>query len=174
DPGSVRRDVERNFVALANRLLDEGAAGFGEIAVLHLSLVERHPFKEVSSTHPLLVALAGIADQRKVVIDLHMDPVTADAMHTPASLSVPPNPPTTDGSTSQSVYELAPHPSAGSNHESDALPQRDPDAIRHCSRLADSFAGACRSLRDGVRCLFCFLLCRPEWRTSNAWSRQPR
>src|SRR5262249_7112229 len=46
DPGSVTRDVERNFVALANRLLDEGAAGFGEIAVLHLSLVERHPFEE--------------------------------------------------------------------------------------------------------------------------------
>jgi hypothetical protein len=97
DAGSVTSDVERSFIAMANRLLDDGAAGFGEIAVLHLSLVERHPFEEVPSTHPLLVALAGVADQRKVVIDLHMDPVTTETMHTPESLSVPPNPPTLGG-----------------------------------------------------------------------------
>lgn len=97
DPASVTRDVERQFIAIANRALDQGAAGFGEIAVLHLSLVDRHPFEEVSCTHPLLLALAAVASERKVVIDLHMDPVAADSMRTPAALSVPPNPPTLAG-----------------------------------------------------------------------------
>jgi hypothetical protein len=95
DPESVTPKVKQDFIDAANRMLDAGAVGFGEIAVLHLSLLPSHPFEQVSSAHPLLSAMAGIADQRKAVIDLHMDPVTAaDSMATPSSLKIPPNPPT--------------------------------------------------------------------------------
>jgi hypothetical protein len=112
DASSVTPDVEHNFISMANRLLDGGAVGFGEIAVLHLSLVERHPFEQVASTHPLLLALAAVADQRQAVIDLHMDPVTTDPMRTPASLSVPPNPPLLAGNVDGFEQLLAKAPGA--------------------------------------------------------------
>jgi hypothetical protein len=105
--------VEQEFVSAANRLLDDGAVGFGEIAVLHLSLVSRHPFEEVSSVHPLLSALAETAARRNAVIDLHMDPVvTPDSMRTPSALKVPPNPPTLAGNIGGFERLLADHPGA--------------------------------------------------------------
>jgi hypothetical protein len=113
DPQSVTSAVEQEFASAANRLLDEGAVGFGEIAVLHLSLVDRHPFEEVSSVHPLLSALADIAARRNAVIDLHLDPVVApDSMRTPAALIVPPNPPTLAGNIGGFERLLADHPGA--------------------------------------------------------------
>lgn len=113
DPGSVTSDVEKKFVGLANRMLDEGAVGFGEIAALHLSLVNHHPFEEVASAHPLLAALAGVADRRKAVIDLHMDPIVGpDSMRTPSELKVPPNPPTLSGNIAGLERLLADHPGA--------------------------------------------------------------
>ena len=113
DPESVTLEVKQEFVSAANRLLDDGAVGFGEIAVLHLSLVNRHPFEEVTSAHPLLSALAEIAARRNAVIDLHMDPVTmADSMRTPAALKVPPNPPTLAGNIGGFERLLADHPGA--------------------------------------------------------------
>jgi hypothetical protein len=144
---SVTPDVERNFIAMANRLLDEGAAGFGEIAVLHLSLVERHPFEQVSSTHPLLLALTAVADQRKTVIDLHMDPVTTDTMHTPASLSVPPNPPLLAGNIDGFEQLLAQAPGARivwAHGGSDFTGNFTPGLVK---RLMDAHANLFMSLR---------------------------
>lgn len=93
-PARVTPAVRQSFVDLANRMLDAGAVGFGEIAVLHFSLVPSHSFEEVPVEHPLLYALVEVAGTRRAVIDLHMDPVIADAMRTPPNLKVPPNPPT--------------------------------------------------------------------------------
>jgi len=144
----VTRDVEREFVAMANRLLDQGAAGFGEIAVLHLSLVDRHPFEEVSSTHPLLLALAAVADQRNVVIDLHMDPVTAaDTMGTPVALNVPPNPPTLAGNIDGFERLLAAAPGARivwAHGGSDFTGNFTPTLV---TRLMDSHSNLFMSLR---------------------------
>jgi hypothetical protein len=113
DPRSVTPDIRQDFVDTANRLLDQGALGFGEIAVLHLSLLNTHPFEQVPSTHPLLAALAEVADRRKVVIDLHLDPVTAvPSMRTPPGLQVPPNPPTLDGNIAGFERLLSEHPDA--------------------------------------------------------------
>jgi hypothetical protein len=113
DLGSVTPTVKQEFVDVANRLLDDGALGFGEIAVLHLSLVNHHPFEEVSSAHPLLSALAEIATRRNAVIDLHMDPVTTgDSMATPSALKVPPNPPTLVANIGGFERLLADHPGA--------------------------------------------------------------
>jgi hypothetical protein len=97
-PDSVTKDVLEQFVATAEGIADAGAAGYGEIAVLHLSLTRNHPFEQVAPEHPLLLALAETAGRRGLVIDLHMDPVVSEGpMRTPAGLHVPPNPPTLAG-----------------------------------------------------------------------------
>ena len=96
DPQSLTPAIRQSFTDQANRMLDDGAAGFGEIAALHLSLVPNHPFEQVSPVHPLFLSLVEIAGRRKAVIDLHMDPVTGTSTPTPSSLKVPPNPHTLD------------------------------------------------------------------------------
>jgi hypothetical protein len=113
DPESVTPEVRQDFIDAANKLLDQGAAGFGEIAILHLSLLNTHPFEQVPTTHPLMSALAGVAAQRKAVIDLHMDAVTAlPSMRTPESLKVPPNAPTLNGNIAGFQRLLAENPDA--------------------------------------------------------------
>lgn len=99
----------QSFADQANQMLDDGAAGFGEIAALHLSLVPNHPFEQVSIIHPLFLLLVEIAGQRKAVIDLHMDPVTGASMPTPSSLKVPPNPRMLDGNIDDFERLLAHH-----------------------------------------------------------------
>lgn len=84
--------IKQKWTDIANRMLDAGAVGFGEIAVLHLSLVPNHPFEQTAADHPLLFALVEVADRRKAVIDLHMDPVVDNSMALPPSLKAPPNP----------------------------------------------------------------------------------
>jgi hypothetical protein len=60
-----------------------------------------------------LAALASVADQRKVAIDLHMDPVVgASPMSTPSTLHVPPNPPTLAANVSGLERLLTEHPGA--------------------------------------------------------------
>jgi hypothetical protein len=95
NPASVTADVRRRFVGYAERIADAGAAGYGEIAVLHLSLTRNHPFEQVAPEHPLLLALVETAGRRGLVIDLHMDPFISDGpARTPPGLQIPPNPPT--------------------------------------------------------------------------------
>lgn len=109
-PEEVTPPVRQRFVDAATRMLDAGAAGFGEIAVLHLSLVPKHAFEETSVEHPLLYALVEIAGARKAVIDLHMDPVpAADTAPTPSHLKVPPNPPRLRGNIAGFERLLAHH-----------------------------------------------------------------
>jgi hypothetical protein len=89
--------VKQKWIDIASRMLDAGAVGFGEIAVLHLSLVPNHPFEQTTADHPLLLALVEVADRRKAVIDLHMDPVIDNSMVLPPGLKAPPNPKTLGG-----------------------------------------------------------------------------
>jgi hypothetical protein len=86
--------IRQKLIDIASRMLDAGAVGFGEIAVLHLSLVPNHPFEQTTGDHPLLLTLVEVADRRKAVIDLHMDPVIDTSMTLPPSLKIPPNPKT--------------------------------------------------------------------------------
>jgi predicted TIM-barrel fold metal-dependent hydrolase len=53
------------------RLLREGAAGFGEIAVEHFA--GDTPYQSVAPDHPLLLLLAGIAGQSGVPLVVHME-----------------------------------------------------------------------------------------------------
>jgi hypothetical protein len=90
---SVTKDVEQRFIGIARRMVNEGAVGFGEIALLHLSLTPGHAFEQARPEHPLMLALVEIAGRRDVVIDLHMDAVPGDSvMQTPAPLRKRANP----------------------------------------------------------------------------------
>jgi len=93
NPESLTSDVQQRLTEIARATLDAGAIGFGEIALLHLSLTRNHAFEQTSPEHPLMLALADIAGQRKAVIDLHMDAIATDDAPTPVGLSTPPNPP---------------------------------------------------------------------------------
>jgi hypothetical protein len=90
-PEAVTPEVRERFVAIAEQIADAGAAGYGEIAILHLSLTRNHPFEQVAPEHPLLLALVETAGRRGLVIDLHMDPVVSTGRG-PSGLHVPPNP----------------------------------------------------------------------------------
>lgn len=97
-PDSVTDEIKQRFIGQARRMVDAGAVGFGEIALLHLSLTPNHPFEQATPVHPLMLALVEIAGRRGVVIDLHMDAVPGEGpMRTPAALNRPANPPTLMG-----------------------------------------------------------------------------
>lgn len=90
--GRVTASARQAFEARARALLAMGAAGFGEMASLHISHEPRHPYEWAPADHPLFLALADIAAGANVPIDLHMDLVTSD-MRTPSRWPTPPNPP---------------------------------------------------------------------------------
>jgi predicted TIM-barrel fold metal-dependent hydrolase len=91
--GSVSPELQQAFDAQAEKIVRDGAAGFGEIAVLHLSHFPGHPYEAVPADHPLLLRLADIAARNDLVLDIHMDMLEHDEP-LPSDLSSPPNPPT--------------------------------------------------------------------------------
>lgn len=99
--------VRQKFSDLARRMVDAGAVGFGEIALLHLSLVANHSFEETTPEHPLMLLLAEIAGSAQLVIDLHIDPVVLDSMRTPSFLKSKLNPPTLRGNVASFEKLLA-------------------------------------------------------------------
>lgn len=90
--GKVGDEIKARFRKRAEDILAKGAIGFGEMSILHISLLENHTFESVSGDHPLLLLLADIAAERDVPIDMHFDLVAED-IKTAAWLSQPPNPP---------------------------------------------------------------------------------
>jgi hypothetical protein len=93
DPASLTDAVKREFVAAAERMLDAGAVGFGEIASLHISATQGHPYEFVPADHPLFLVLADVAARRDAPIDLHLDAVDGE-MPTPPQFAGGANPPT--------------------------------------------------------------------------------
>jgi hypothetical protein len=76
--GNVSDALRQRFERRANRIIQQGAVGFGEMSILHLSLVENHNYASVPGDHPLFLLLADIAAKHDVVIDVHFDPVVED------------------------------------------------------------------------------------------------
>lgn len=74
-PGDVTDQDRRRFRALAKKILDDGAAGFGEMISYHLSMADHHSFQYAPADHPLFLELADIAAERDVPVDLHMEAV---------------------------------------------------------------------------------------------------
>lgn len=91
--GTPVSDEARNaFLAEADRILVNGAKGFGEIAVHHLSIRPGHPYEAVPADHPLLLLLADKSAGAGVPIEIHLD-IVAAPMTRPADLPAanPPN-----------------------------------------------------------------------------------
>ncbi|MDD2708046.1 MAG: amidohydrolase family protein [Verrucomicrobiae bacterium] len=89
---SVSDSVRRQFEQKAEEILRQGASGFGEIAIHHLSLHgAQHPYECVAADHPLLLLLADIAARHDVPIDVHFDVITQD-LPRPGWLTSPNNP----------------------------------------------------------------------------------
>ena len=90
---TVSEKLRQQFKQKADEIIGQGASGFGEMAIHHLSLHgEDHPYESVPADHPLLLLLADIAAMHDVPIDVHLDVVTKD-IPTPAWLSDSPNNP---------------------------------------------------------------------------------
>ena len=74
-PENVTEHDRRRFRQTAERMLSDGAAGFGEMLSYHLSMGDHHSFKYVPPDHPLFLLLADIAAQHNVAVDLHMEAI---------------------------------------------------------------------------------------------------
>lgn len=96
NPGKVTDATRNDFVRRANAILDAGARGFGEMAVLHISFMSGHPFEETRADHPLYLALADVAGTRGAIISMHIDIVPKDGP-TPAKVVAMGNPRTLRG-----------------------------------------------------------------------------
>lgn len=90
--GELPPEAIRAFTEQAERIAGDGAAGFGELAIEHLSHFPGHPYEAVPADHPLLLLLADIAARHGMPIDVHMDMLVTDAP-LPAGFASPPNPP---------------------------------------------------------------------------------
>jgi hypothetical protein len=111
DPSRVTDDVKRELATAAERILDRGAVGFGEIASLHISATSGHPYEYVPADHPLLLVLADVAARRDAVIDLHMDAVDGETP-TPPRFASGANPPKLPDTLAALTRLLAHNPKA--------------------------------------------------------------
>jgi hypothetical protein len=95
-PADVTPEIREQFAKTAEEIISAGAKGFGEMTVLHLSLISaHHAYEETTADHPLFLLLADIAARHGVPIDLHMEAVPEN-MKLPegASNNSQKNPPT--------------------------------------------------------------------------------
>jgi predicted TIM-barrel fold metal-dependent hydrolase len=130
DPSRISDKMRVDFEKQAGRMIESGARGFGEMGGLHLSMQKDHGYSYVPVDHPLFLALADIAAEKDVVIDLHMDALLAPEP-TPHDLSRFPNNPAMLPETVSGLEHLLTHnPDArivwahgGSDHLGDLTPK---------------------------------------------------
>jgi len=78
-PDKVTPEHVRRFRQEAAGIVAAGAVGFGELTSEHFSSGRgRHPYESTRPDHPLFLALADIAAQNAMPIDLHMEAVPQD------------------------------------------------------------------------------------------------
>jgi hypothetical protein len=65
-----------NFEASARAIAANGIAGFGEMAVLHISYADHHPYIAIPANHPMMLRLADVAADLGLPIDIHLELVT--------------------------------------------------------------------------------------------------
>jgi len=86
--GSVTPEMKSEFENKAEKIIQDGGVGFGEMASLHLSFFQGHPFEEAAPDHELFLLLADIAARHDVPIVFHMEAVSED-MPLPAQFTDP-------------------------------------------------------------------------------------
>lgn len=89
--GQVSDALRKRFEDKAHEIAKSGAVGFGEMTASHLSFRAGHPYEEASPDHPLFLALADIAAEYGMPIDLHMEAIEKE-MPLPQNFKSPPNP----------------------------------------------------------------------------------
>jgi predicted TIM-barrel fold metal-dependent hydrolase len=78
-PDKVTPEAIRQFQQEAEIIVKARAAGFGELTAEHFSSGRgNHPYESTRPDHPLFLALADIAAQHGMPIDLHMEAVPQD------------------------------------------------------------------------------------------------
>ena len=87
----IPQGLSREFADTAQAIVDAGAAGFGEMASLHISVRPKHAYKFQPADHPMLLKLADVAARSGLPIDLHMDGVD-EFMETPDRFRFAENP----------------------------------------------------------------------------------
>ena len=65
------------FEQAAQAIADNGVAGFGEMAVLHLSYRPSHPFIYIPADHPMYLRLADVAARNNLPVDIHLELMSA-------------------------------------------------------------------------------------------------
>ena len=91
--GETTPELRKLFQARAERILREGAAGFGEMTAEHLSTPASSAYEYAPADHPLFLLLADIsAPAWGAPIDLHME-AAPESIALPQGLASPPNPP---------------------------------------------------------------------------------
>ena len=78
EPSRVTDKIRSQFKEEALSIIRDGAKGFGELAVMHVSLNPNHVFEEVSPDHPLFLLLSDIAGEHGMPIDIHMEALVTD------------------------------------------------------------------------------------------------
>lgn len=89
--GRTDDGIKRMFKQRAEAIVRAGAVGFGEFAVEHFSLGDKHNHQSAPADHPLFLLLADIAAEKGVPIDIHLE-VVCKSMKLPGHLRSPPNP----------------------------------------------------------------------------------
>lgn len=147
---AVDEATRARFRQQALDYVQQGAVGFGEIAIVHLSLPAmgaNHPYEAVPADHPLLLLLADIAAERQVPVDLHFD-LVPEAMPLPDALRAnAANPPQLEPNSEAFKRLLAHNPKAvfiWSHVGFEPLLTRHPARVR---QLLESFPNLHMSFR---------------------------
>ena len=171
DPAKVDERVRRQFTERAAAILAQGAVGFGEIAIRHLSLHgSEHPFEDVAGDHPLLLLLADIAAEQGVPIDLHLDVLTHD-MPLPASLTSPNNPRTLRANLAGFERLLAHNPRARIIWEHAGSDQLGDWSVELSRRLLKTYPNLYLGLRLGPGHAAASLPLTADGRVKDEWLR---
>ncbi|OGQ99549.1 MAG: hypothetical protein A2505_03180 [Deltaproteobacteria bacterium RIFOXYD12_FULL_55_16] len=89
--GHVAVAQKQKFEEIAEKIIQDGAVGFGEIVIEHFSMRPDHPYESVPADHPLLLLLCDIAARHDVPVEIHMEAIPS-AMDRPGHIPAGSNP----------------------------------------------------------------------------------
>lgn len=108
-PSDVVPPMKQEFRERALRIIEDGAAAFGEMTALHFSFGKTHVFEQADTDHPLFLLLSDIAAEYGLPIDMHLEAVPEDQPTPSALLRQSPNNPKTVKATIPGFERLLAH-----------------------------------------------------------------